>query len=328
MVARPRVFITRQVHQEAVDLIQAEADVELWPADAPPAPQVLRSKAAESQAVLTNIMDSVDSAFFEAAPHLSVVSQMAVGTDNIDLKAATQQGIPVGHTPGVLAKATADLTFALILAAARRVVESDRWVRAGQWQLAFHPMYWLGAEVNESALGIVGMGQTGIEVARRARGFDMEVLYCSRSRKAEVEAELGMTRVELSELLQRSDFVSLHCPLTPDTYHLIGPREFELMKPTATLVNVARGPVVDTAALYTALMEGQLATAALDVTEPEPIAPDNPLLTLDNVVVTPHIGSAGNRGRRAMAMLAARNLLAGIAGTRLERCANPEVYAT
>ena len=328
MMSKPKVFITRQIHQEAIDLIGAEADIEVWPDESPPAPQFLRSKASGVQAVLTNIMDGIDPAFFEAAPQLSVVSQLAVGTDNIDLKAATDRGIPVGHTPGVLAKATADLTFALILASARRVVESERWVREGQWKLAFHPMYWLGAEVNGSTLGIVGLGQTGIEVARRARGFDMEVLYYSRSSKPEVEAELGVTRVDLPELLRRSDFVSLHCPLTPDTHHLIGRQEMELMKPTATLVNVARGPVVDTTALYTALVEGHLAAAALDVTEPEPIDPNNPLLTLSNVVVTPHIGSAGDRGRLAMAMLAARNLLAGIAGQHLERCANPEVYTS
>ena len=327
-MAQPKVFITRQIHQEALDLIATEADMEVWPDDAPPSPQTLRAKAAEVQAVLTNIMDRVDAPFFEAAPHLSVVSQLAVGTDNIDLSAATQHGIPVGHTPGVLAKATADLTFALILAAARRVVESDRWVRAGRWELAFHPMRWLGADVGDATLGIVGLGQTGIEVARRARGFDMELLYHSRSAKPDIESELGMTRVELPELLQRSDFVSLHCPLTPETHHLIGRREMEMMKPTGILVNMARGPVVDTAALYTALVGGQLAAAALDVTEPEPIAPDNPLLTLDNVLITPHIGSAGNRGRRAMAMLAARNLVAGIKGQRLEHCANPEVYAT
>ena len=227
-MAKPRVFITRQIHQEAIDLIGAEADIELWPDEIPPTPQVLRTKAGDSQAVLTNIMDGVDSAFFEAAPHLSVVSQLAVGTDNIDLKAATQRGIPVGHTPGVLAKATADLTFALILASARRVVQSERWVREGQWKLAFHPMYWLGAEVNEATLGIVGLGQTGIEVARRARGFDMELLYYSRSPKPEAEAELGMTRVDLPELLQRSDFVSLHCPLTPETHHLIGRKEMDM----------------------------------------------------------------------------------------------------
>ena len=327
-MAQPKVFITRQIHQEALDLIAAEADMEVWPDDAPPSPQMLRAKASEVQAVLTNIMDRVDAPFFEAAPHLSVVSQLAVGTDNIDLSAASQRVIPVGHTPGVLAKATADLTFALILAAARRVVESDRWVRAGKWELAFHPMRWLGADVGDATLGIVGLGQTGIEVARRARGFDMELLYYSRSAKPDIETELGMTRVELPELLQRSDFVSLHCPLTPETHHLIGRREMEMMKPTGILVNMARGPVVDTAALYVALVEGQLAAAALDVTEPEPIAPDNPLLTLDNVVITPHIGSAGNRGRRAMAMLAARNLVAGIKGQRLEHCANPEVYAT
>ena len=327
-MTKPKVFVTRQIHQEALDLIKAQADLEVWPDDAPPSSNTLRDKASCVQGVLTNIMDGVDSAFFEAAPDLAVVSQLAVGTDNIDLAAATERGIPVGHTPGVLAKATADLTFALILAAARRVVESDRWVREGKWDLAFHPMRWLGAEVSEATLGIVGLGQTGMEVARRARGFDMQVLYCSRTGKPDAETEFGMTRVELAELLQRSDFVTLHCPLTPNTHHLIGREQLEMMKPSAILVNAARGPVVDTTALYSALVEGRIAAAALDVTEPEPIAPDNPLLTLDNVVITPHIGSAGNRGRRGMAMLAARNLLAGITGNRLERCANPEVYET
>ena len=325
-MAKPKVFITRQIHQEALDLIEDTADLEVWPEETPPSPQTLRHKASNVQGVLTTIMDGVDKSFFEAAPHLSVVSQLAVGVDNIDLTAATERGIPVGHTPGVLAKATADLTFALMLAAARRVVESDRWVRAGRWDLAFHPMRWLGAEINEATLGIVGLGQTGIEVARRARGFDMDVLYCSRSAKPDAEAEFRMTRVELTDLLQRSDFVTLHCPLTSQTHHLIGEEQLEMMKPTAVLVNAARGPVVDTSALYNALVEGRPAAAALDVTEPEPIAPDNPLLMLDNVIVTPHIGSAGNRGRRSMAMLAARNLMAGIAGEQLERCANPEVY--
>ena len=327
-MAKPRVFVTRLIHEEALRLIEAGAELEVWPDEAPPPPHVLRAKASSAQGVLTNIMDAVDATFFQAAPDLAAVSQLAVGTDNIDIGEATRRNIPVGHTPGVLAAATADLTFALILAAARRVAEADRWVRAGKWDLAFHPMRWLGAEVGGATLGIVGLGQTGLEVAKRATGFDMALLYYSRTRKPDAEAAFNMTCVGLDELLRQSDFVTLHCPLTPETHHLIGQEQLAMMKPGAVLVNASRGPVVDTAALYRALADGRIAAAALDVTEPEPIAADNPLLTLPNVVITPHIGSAGNQGRRAMAMLAARNLLAGVEGRPMERCANPQVYSS
>ena len=327
-MALPKVFVTRRIHQEALDLIASQTQMVVWPEEEPPSPETLRGSAQEAAGVLTNIMDRVDRAFFEAASGLKVVSQMAVGVDNIDLAEATRRGIPMGFTPGVLAQATADLTFALILAAARRVVETDRWVRAGGWKLAFHPMYWLGADVNGRALGIVGMGQTGMEVAKRAAGFDMTVLYYSRTRKPDAEARFGARYVGFNQLLEESDFVSLHVALTPETHHLIGERELARMKPSAVLINTARGQVVDTAALYVALKEGRIAAAALDVTEPEPIAPDNPLLSLDNVVITPHIGSAGQRSRQEMALLAARNLIAGVKGEPLERCVNPEVYRT
>ena len=323
---RPNVFLTRVIDQEALNAIGGETEMEVWPDEFPPSADALREKMGEADGLVTTVMDRVDSVLLDSAPQLRVVSQMAVGVDNVDVVELTRRGIPLGYTPDVLSPATADLAFALLLAAARRVVETDRWVRAGNWKLAFHPTYWLGADVGGATLGIVGLGKIGLEVARRARGFGMKLLYHSRTRRGAEEAELGMEYTDLPSLLRRSDFVSLHVPLTPETRHLIGEGELALMKPTAILVNTARGPVVDSKALYVALKEGRIWAAALDVTDPEPIPAGDPLLTLDNLVVTPHIGSASVGSRKAMAMLAARNLLAGLKGERLVRCYNPEVY--
>ena len=323
---KPRVFITRQLMPAALALIDQAAQMEVWPDEEPPPPEILRAKAAQADGILTNIMDRVDSPLLDAVPGLKVISQLAVGLDNVNVAEATRRGIPVGYTPGVLAKATADVAFALLMSAARRIGESDRWVRNGQWTLAFHPLRWLGVDVHEKTLGIIGMGQIGLEMARRGRGFDMNVLYHSRTRRPDLEAEHGLTYVDLPTLLADSDFVSLHVPLTPETRHYIGPAELRQMKPTAILVNAARGPVVDSAALYTALKEGWIYAAGLDVTDPEPIPADDPLLTLDNVVIAPHVGSASLASRGAMCMLAARNLIAGLEGRPLEQCANPEVY--
>ena len=322
----PKVFVTRLMDGEALDTIAGETDMEVWPEEHPPSPQLLREKLRDVDGVLTNIMDRVDGALLDAAPRLKVVSQLAVGVDNVDVKEATRRGILVGYTPGVLSEATADLAFALLMAAARRVVEADRWVRAGGWKLAFHPQRWLGADISGSTIGIVGMGKIGLEMAKRALGFDMEVLYHSRTRKEREERRLGMKYLDLPSLLESSDYVSLHVPLTPETHHLIGERELAAMKPSAILVSASRGPVVDPTALYRALKEGWIGAAALDVTDPEPILADDPLLTLDNLIVTPHIGSAGVGSRKAMCMLAARNLLAGVKGDRLLHCFNPEVY--
>ena len=322
----PKVFVTRLMDGEALDTIAGETDMEVWPEEHPPSPQLLREKLRDVDGVLTHIMDRVDGALLDAAPRLKVVSQLAVGVDNVDVKEATRRGILVGYTPGVLSEATADLAFALLMAAARRVVEADRWVRAGGWKLAFHPQRWLGADISGSTIGIVGMGKIGLEMAKRALGFDMEVLYHSRTRKEREERRLGMKYLDLPSLLESSDYVSLHVPLTPETHHLIGERELAAMKPSAILVSASRGPVVDPTALYRALKEGWIGAAALDVTDPEPILADDPLLTLDNLIVTPHIGSAGVGSRKAMCMLAARNLLAGVKGDRLLHCFNPEVY--
>ena len=325
-MARPRVFVTRLMNRDALEAIAAETEMVVWPDDSPPSPEELRVALRSVDGVLTNIMDRVDGAAVEKASGLKVVSQLAVGVDNIDVAEMTRRGIPVGNTPGVLSKATADVAFALLMAVARRVVESDRWVRQGNWRLAFHPNYWLGADVSDATLGIVGMGKIGLEMAKRARGFDMRVLYHSRTRKPEDEARFGMEYVDMDRLLQESDFVSLHVTLTSETYHLIGEAELRAMKPTAILVNSARGPVVDGSALHNALKNGWIAGAGLDVTEPEPMAPEDPLLGLDSVVVTPHVGSASHGSRRAMCMLAALNLLAGVKGERLVHCCNPEVY--
>lgn len=312
---------------EALDLIRSAAEVTVWPEERPPSAEQLRGLAAGAEGILTTIMDRVDGALLAAAPQLRVISQLAVGLDNVDVGEATRRGIAVGYTPGVLAKSTADLAFALLLDAARRTAESERWVRGGGWEIQFHPTHWLGQDVHEAGLGIVGLGQIGQEIARRARGFDMDISYHSRRRNPAAEAEYGARYAELPELLAESDFVVLSVPLTPETHHLIGAPQLAMMKPSGILINVSRGPVVDPAALYRALRDGWIARAALDVTAPEPIAPDDPLLTLENLVITPHIGSAALPSRLNTMKLAARNLVAGLRGEAMEACANPEVYA-
>ena len=325
-MSSPRVFVTRRIFPEALELLSPLAELEVWPEENPPLPQQLREKAADAHGLLTNVMDRVDAELLDAAPQLTAISQISVGLDNVDLAEATRRKIPVGNTPGVLGKATADLGFGLLLDAARRISQGDRWLREGNWKMAYHPMYWLGAEVHGATLGIIGMGQIGLEMAKRGLGFDMKIIYHSRTRKPDLEAQYGLEYVPREDLLSTADFVSLHIPLTPETRHYIGEAELRSMKPTAVLINLARGPVVDPKALYMALKEGWIQAAGLDVTDPEPISPNDPLLTLDNLVISPHIGSASVDSRRATCLLAARNLAAGIQGKRMEQCANPEVY--
>ncbi len=325
-MSKPAVLVTRQLLPECLEMIAAAASLEVWPDEYPPTPEQLRELLADKQGVLVNIMDRLDGPAMDAAPNLKVISNLGVGVDHIDLAEATRRGILVGNTPGVLAKCTADLAFALLMAAARRVSESERWVRNREWQLAFHPLGWLGVDVHGATLGIVGLGEIGLEMVKRAQGFDMKVVYSSRTRKPELETQYGLEFLSLEELLAQSDYVSLHVPLTPETRHLIGAAQLRAMKPTAILINAARGPVVDAKALYTALKEEWIYAAALDVTDPEPIPPDDPLLTLDNIVITPHVGSAAIPTRRETMYLAARNLLLGLEGKRLQACANPGVY--
>ena len=315
---RPKVFVARVIPEASLQRIQEQCDADVWPEDRPPTRAEFHDRVAGCDGVLTLLTDRVDEDLLEAAgPSLRVISNLAVGYDNIDVAACARRGIAVGNTPGALTETTADLAWALILAARRRLAEGDRYVRAGMWR-TWGPNLFLGSDVHGATLGVVGFGRIGQAVARRAVGFGMTVLYSSRSRAPEAVETAHMAGfVELDELLARSDIVSLHCALTPETRGLIGRRALELMKPTATLVNTARGPVVDQAALYAALRDGVIAAAGLDVTDPEPIAPDDPLLSLENCVVLPHIASATYATRGRMADMAAANLLAGVRGEPL-----------
>src|SRR4051794_26553920 len=301
-----RVFVTRKLPGTAVDRLGQTHDVDLWPEPDPPGQQELARRAARADALLTLLTDEIGA---ELMGSLKAIANYAVGTDNIDVEAATQRGIPVGHTPDVLTETTAELAFALMFAVARRIVEADAYVRAGRWG-PWRPGLLLGHDLHGSTLGIVGFGRIGRAVARRAEGSGMTVIH----------------GIPLEELFDRSDFVSLHAPLTPETRGLIGAGELERMKPSAILVNTARGPLVDTNALLDALRNGVIAGAGLDVTDPEPLPADHPLLTAPNLVVTPHIGSATHRTREAMADMAVDNLLAALAGERMPHCVNPEVY--
>lgn len=283
------------------------------------------SERTQARALLTMLTVRVDEELLDAHPHTRVVSNMAVGVDNVDLDACTRRGIPVGNTPGVLTDATADLTWALLLSSARRLDEAALDAREGRWT-RWTPDGWLGADLRASTLGIVGMGKIGYAVAERARGFGMRIVYASRSEHPEAASELGATRLELDELLAGSDFVSLHCPLTEQTRHLIDASALARMKPSARLINTSRGPVVDQDALIVALNEGLIAGAALDVTTPEPLPPEHPLYRARNCLVIPHIGSATHGTRRRMAQLACTNVLAALAGEPLPHCANPAVY--
>ncbi len=323
-MSKPRVFVTRLIPEPGLALLRDACELVVWPDELPPSYDTLCAEAARAEGLLTLLSDPVDAALIHAAPSLRVISQMAVGVDNIDLAAATARRIPVGHTPGALTETTADLAFALLMAAARRLPEAERFVHAGKWR-TWGPLLLLGQDIHGATLGIVGMGRIGLAVARRAQGFGMRVIYYSRRESDEARA-LGAEYLPLDEVFAQADFISLHTPLTPETYHLVDDRAFSLMKPTAILVNTARGGVVDPDALYRALSTGQIAAAALDVTEPEPIPPDSPLLRLDNCLIVPHIGSASVATRTRIAVMAAENLLAGLRGERLPHCANPQVY--
>ncbi|HSO28890.1 MAG TPA: D-glycerate dehydrogenase [Candidatus Sulfomarinibacteraceae bacterium] len=325
--ARPRVFVARLIPDAGLRPVLDACEATVWEGDAPPPRDELLRAVAGCDGVLTMLTDRVDDAFLDAAgPGLRVVSNMAVGYDNIDVPACTRRGIPVGNTPGVLTETTADLAWALILAAARRLPEGERFVRSGLWR-TWSPIHQLGVDVHGATLGIVGFGRIGQAVARRAKGFGMSVLYASRSRvDPAIESALGATWLPLEDLLARADFVTLHVDLNPSTRRLIDAAALRRMKPTAILVNTTRGPVVDPAALYEALRDGVIRAAALDVTDPEPIPMDDPLLTLDNCLIVPHVGSATEATRGRMAAMAAANLLAGVRGERLPTLVNPEAY--
>lgn len=287
----------------------------------------LLAAVADADGLYAMLTDAIDEQLLAAAPRLRVVSSMAVGVDNVDLAACTRRGIPVGHTPGVLAATVADTAIGLLLASARRIVEGADYVRAGRWR-SWQPDLLMGRDVHHATVGIVGLGGVGAELAKRLHGFDCTVIAYNRSRDERRESALGVTWRPLDELLAVADHVVLTIAMTEDTRHLLDRRTLALMKPTATLVNVSRGGVVDQVALAEALTDGTIASAALDVTDPEPISPDDPLLRLPNCLVIPHLGSSSQRTRAAMAELAARNLVLGLEGRPLEACANPEVYAS
>ena len=311
--------------QEALDKIAQATEMQVWPEELPPPYKVLLEKARDAEGLVTLLSDRVDVALMDAAPKLKVVSNMAVGYDNISIAEATKRHIVVSNTPGVLTGTTADLTFTLLLAAARRVVEADNYTKKGRWK-TWGPKILLGQDIHNATLGIIGLGRIGAEVAKRGRGFNMKVLYYDEIRQSEEEErQLGVEYIpELARLLSSADFISVHVPLLPQTHHLIGAAEFALMKPTAVFINTSRGPVVDQRALYEALKSGQIFAAAIDVTEVEPIPPDDPLLTLDNIIITPHIASASFTTRKNMALMAAENLLAGLRGQTPPNCVNPE----
>ncbi len=304
-----RVLVTRRLPGPALDRLRAVHDVDVWEGDLPPDRPALLERIAEAEGLLCLLTERIDGEVLDAAPALRVIANYAVGSDNIDLEAAAARGIPVGVTPGVLTDATADLAFALLLAAARRLVQGFDDVRAGRWQ-TWEPEGWLGHDVHGATLVLVGAGRIGEAVARRARGFDMEVVMVGRGD-------------DLHAALRRADFVSLHVPLTPQTRHLVDADALAQLKPTAILVNTARGPVVDQDALAAALHGGRLAGAALDVTDPEPLPAGHPLLRAPNLLVVPHVGSATHATRARMTQMAVDNLLAGLAGQPLPHPAEP-----
>jgi glyoxylate reductase len=323
----PKVFVTRIIPKKGLDMVQAHAwDVEVWQDPLPPPYPVLLEKVKGLDGLLCLLTDQIDANLMDAAgPQLKVISQMAVGFDNVDMTAATQRRIPIGNTPGVLTDATADFAWTLLMAAARRVVEGDKLTRAGKWK-TWGPIDFLGPDVSGATLGIVGFGRIGQAVAKRAQGFDMRILYYDVQRYPEAEMAYRAQYTDLETVLRESDFVSIHTVLSKETYHYFDDAKFKLMKSSAVLINTSRGPVVDPAALHRALTSGTLAYAALDVTEPEPINLDSPLLALDNIIIAPHIASASFTARNKMATMAAANLSAGLKGERLPNCVNPEVY--
>jgi len=322
---KPKVFVTRAIPAAGLNKVRQECDAEVWTEPLPPPADVLKRKIADCEGLLCLLTDKIDAPLLAAAPRLKVLSNYAVGFNNIDIPAATARGIPVGNTPGVLTDATADMAFALLISAARRIVESQRYAAEGHWK-TWEPMGHIGQDLAGRMLGVVGMGRIGAALAQRCRGgWNMQVLYHDQRTNEQAERDLGAKRVELDELLARSDFISVHADLNDSTRGMFNKAAFAKMKPTAVFVNTARGPLVVEADLVDALRTGRIFSAGLDVTDPEPPAVDNPLLTLPNCIVAPHIASATVASRNAMAEIAADNLIAGLRGQPLRHCVNPEV---
>ena len=313
-MTKMKVFVTRESLPEGLEILRKNFDVDVWTEYAPPSKEIIKERIKDADAILTMLSDKIDAEIINSAPKLKIIAQLAVGYDNIDLKAAKERGIYVTNTPDALTDASADFSFALMMAVSRRVVEADKYVRAGNWKVAWHPSMMLGAPLRGTTLGIIGAGRIGQAMAKRGLGFDMRILYYNRSAKHEFEKECGAKRVELDELLKESDFVSLHVPLNDQTRGLINAEKLALMKKTAYLISNARGPVIEEKALYEALKNHEIAGAALDVFCTEPTPADNPLLELDNIVVAPHISSANTVTRTKMSVMNAEDITAVLMG--------------
>ena len=323
---KPKVYITRRIPEPILTMIESQCEVRMWREEEIAVPrEVLLREIEDIDGLYCMLTDIIDRSMLVNAAKLKVISNMAVGFNNIDIEAATQRGIMVTNTPGVLTETTADLTFALLMAAARRVVEASDYLRQGKW-LTWSPMLLTGQDVYGATLGIIGMGRIGEAVAKRARGFDMNILYHNRSRNPQAEKDLGVTYEEKEVLLRKSDFICVLVPYASETANLIGENELALMKKTAVLVNTSRGGIVDETALYNALVQGTIWAAGLDVFESEPVLKDNPLLTLPNVVALPHIGSASVRTRSEMARIAARNLCQALTCGIPQHLVNPGAF--
>jgi glyoxylate reductase len=325
MAAKAKVFVTRIIPETGLNRIKQECDAEVWTDPLPPPAAVLRQKIAACDGLVALLTDRIDGPLLDLAPRLKVISNYAVGFNNIDVSAATERGIAIGNTPGVLTDATADMAFCLLIAAARRVVEGHSYTLAGKWK-TWEPLGHLGQDLAGRTLGVVGMGRIGFALAKRCRGgWDMNLLYHDVYRNEKAEKELAARSVDLDTLLREADFISVHTDLNDKTRGMFSEEQFRKMKRTAVFVNTARGPLVDPKALAKALRSGTIFAAGLDVTDPEPPSPDDPLLKLPNVIVAPHIASATVGTRNAMADICAANLLAGLSGQPLPAWVNPEV---
>lgn len=322
---KPRVFVSRQIPPEGIEKLRTECQVEVWEDELPPPHAVLLDKIKDAGGLLSLLNDKIDAELMDLNPQLKVVANMAVGFDNIDIPAATAHGLPIGNTPGVLTDTTADFAFSLLMATARRIVEGADYVRAGKWK-TWGPMLLTGPDVHQATLGIIGFGRIGQGMARRAAGFDMRVIYYDVYRRQDLEKSMGVQYVDLDTLYAESDFITVHTDLNATTRHMLGDAAFNRMKPNAIVVNTARGPIIDPDALARALSSGRIWGAGLDVTEPEPIPMDSPLLKLPTCLIVPHIASASISTRAQMSEMAAANILAGLKGERLPTCVNPEVY--
>jgi glyoxylate reductase len=323
-----RIFVTRQIPGKGLKLLREKFEVKVWKDETPPNRDQILKQASGCSGIITLLSDQIDSGVIRALPDLKIISQYAVGFDNIDIETAIEQGIIVTNTPGVLTETTADLAWALILAASRRLVEADRYVRDGKWKVAWGPQMLVGKDVFGATLGIIGLGRIGSSVAQRATGFSMKILYHSKSeneRTRKVEIETGATRTDLDKLLSQSDIVTIHAPLSDETYNMIGTRELKMMKQDAILINTSRGALLDEDALIAALKSGHLSSVGLDVFNQEPTPASNELLSLPNVILAPHIGSASVTTRSRMGEMCAENLIIALDGKRPPNIVNPEV---